>query len=64
MAKQAKQMEPELLNSRQAAELLGVSRKTLSLWVEEGRLRFVRVGTGHKRYRRRDLLEFVEALDS
>lgn len=45
----------ELLNVREVAEILGVSQRTVWRWVDQGRLRTVRVGPKLVRFRRVDL---------
>src|SRR2546427_5485561 len=54
----------ELLNIKQAAELLNVSEISLRRWTNEGRLACRRVGgRRERRFRRQDLLAFLENLD-
>src|SRR3989442_10989859 len=57
--------DPEqLLNIKQAAELLNVSEISLRRWTNEGRLTCLRVGgRRERRFRRQDLLDFLENLD-
>src|SRR2546422_7904088 len=57
--------DPEqLLNIKQAAELLNVSEISLRRWTNEGRLACRRVGgRRERRFRRQDLLDFLENLD-
>ena len=49
---------PKSLLVDRAAELLGVSRRTVYYWIRDGRLRTVRTAGGSQRV----LLESVEAL--
>ena len=42
-----------------AARLLSVSTRTLQRWEEKGRLRSVRIPTGHRRYPLSDLLRIL-----
>jgi excisionase family DNA binding protein len=57
--------DPEqLLKIKQAAELLNVSEISLRRWTNDGRLACVRVGgRRERRFRRQDLLDFLENLD-
>jgi excisionase family DNA binding protein len=50
-----------LLGLTDAAALLGVSKATLRKYSNEGRIKSYRIGTGkHRRFRKRDLLAFIE----
>jgi excisionase family DNA binding protein len=42
--------EKELLSSKEVRNMLGISNKTLYNWCKQGKLRFVRLPSGHKRY--------------
>ena len=55
--------EPLLLTETQAANLLGFAPKTLQSWRSTGRVKlpFVRISKGCVRYRRCDILEFLES---
>ncbi len=54
----------QLLNIKQAAELLNVSEISLRRWTNEGRLTCLRVGgRRERRFRRQALLDFLENLD-
>src|SRR2546427_2248498 len=54
----------QLLNIKQAAELLNVSEISLRRWTNQGRLTCLRVGgRRERRFRRQDLLDFLENLD-
>lgn len=57
------QMHPgDLLNETEAAEFLGVKRATMSNWRWRGiGPRFVKIGQKLVRYRRADLLTFVDS---
>src|SRR5256885_13489364 len=57
--------DPErLVNTKQAAELLNVSEISVRRWTNEGRLACRRVGgRRERRFRRQDLLDFLENLD-
>jgi len=51
----------DLLNTSQAAELLGVSEASVRRWSSAGLLSVQRVGPrGNRRYRRQDLLSFLQ----
>lgn len=49
---------PEFVTPMEAAALLGVTTRTVSRWVDEGRIEraYVTLG-GHRRYRRKDIEE-------
>jgi len=50
-----------MLTIGEAAELLGVSCTSLRRYANEGRIKVYRVGTGrHRRFRKRDVLEYLE----
>ena len=53
----------EMLSNAQAAEVLGVTPGTLNTWRSEGRypIPYVKVGTKLVRYRRADLLAWIES---
>jgi excisionase family DNA binding protein len=52
---------PALLNQRQVAEILGVSKHTMRLVIAAGTLEPVRIaGLGRPRYRRADVERLVE----
>lgn len=54
-------LEPGLLNIKQAAHLLNVSQISLRRWTDSGRLSCLRVGARReRRFRREDLLSFPE----
>src|SRR5690349_15497060 len=53
----------QLLKIKQAAELLNVSEISLRRWTNDGRLTCLRVGgRRERRFRRQDLLDFLENL--
>jgi excisionase family DNA binding protein len=52
----------ELCDIRQAANFLQVHPKTLYGWVEAHRIPHVRLGTRTIRFRRSDLLAFLDSL--
>lgn len=49
----------ELLSAKEAAELIGVSTRTLARYVEAGKVPFTTLPSGHRRYRVADLLATV-----
>lgn len=52
---------PQLLNLKQAAQILGVSPWTLRKWDNEGRLKAVRIGTGkHRRYKKDEIIRVTQ----
>lgn len=51
-------VEKSFLTTRQAAQILGVSLKTIQIWAESGSLRFWKTGGGHRRI----LRESVESV--
>jgi len=54
------QLESGLLNQRQAAERLGVSRRTLGRLVESGTVRPIRIaGLGRPRFRRDEIERLI-----
>jgi excisionase family DNA binding protein len=50
-----------LLSPAEAAEFLGVSKRFVYTLVKEGKLRRVQVGKRTRRFRRADLVAYVEA---
>lgn len=50
-----------MLTITEAAELIGISCSSLRRYADEGRIKVYRIGTGrHRRFRKRDVLEFLE----
>lgn len=49
-----------LLDAGQAAEILGLQKKTVYAWAEQGRLPAFRIGRA-LRFRESELLEYIEA---
>ncbi len=50
-----------MLTITEAADLLGVSCTSLRRYANEGKIRAYRVGSGkHRRFRKRDVLEYLE----
>jgi excisionase family DNA binding protein len=58
-------VERLLISPSEAAKALGISPKTLLAHVRAGHIRYVRIGTGKKKQRRKftrsDLEEFIES---
>jgi len=50
----------ELMSISQVAELLGVSSKTIQRMSDSGRLPFIRTEGGHRRYKRCEVIEYME----
>ncbi|GEA27138.1 hypothetical protein MiAbW_01698 [Microcystis aeruginosa NIES-4325] len=53
-----------LITIREASDLLGVSIKTLRRWEQQGKITSIRTPGGHRRYRRQDILQSVQATRS
>ncbi|RKY02504.1 MAG: DNA-binding protein [Spirochaetes bacterium] len=50
-----------MLTITEAAEIIGNSCFSLRRYADEGRIKVYRIGTGrHRRFRKRDVLEFLE----
>ena len=50
-----------MLTITEAAEILGVSCTSLRRYANEGKIKAYRVGSGrHRRFRKRDVLEYLE----
>lgn len=45
----------KLLGPKAVADLLGISTDTLIRWGDQGRIRYTRLPSGYRRYRREDL---------
>lgn len=56
-------MGETLLSIKQAADFLGISRKTLYRYDEQGILKPLRMPSGHRRYRKSDLEEFARKME-
>jgi excisionase family DNA binding protein len=52
--------EPDWLTLGQAAKFLGVAQSTIRKWSDQGRVPAFYTPGGHRRYRRRDLEQFLE----
>ena len=57
-------MGETLLSIKQAAEFLGISKKTLYRYDEQGILKPLRVPSGHRRYRKSDLESFLRTMET
>jgi putative resolvase len=47
--------EPTFLTLPEAADILEVSRTSVRRWVKQGRLRSIKLPSGHRRIRREDV---------
>jgi excisionase family DNA binding protein len=56
-------MADELLTTGAAAAVLGVSDETLRRWVEDKRVRHIRLPSGQLRFRRSDLDELLTPVE-
>lgn len=54
---------PNVLNQAQAASLLGVSRRTIKRFVEDGQLRCTKVGKKVLRFHREDVESMIVVLN-
>ncbi len=59
-ARRAPASEPDWLTLGQAAKVLGVAQSTIRKWSDQGRVPAFYTPGGHRRYRRRDLEQFLE----
>jgi excisionase family DNA binding protein len=59
-ARRAPASEPDWLTLGQAAKFLGVAQSTIRKWSDQGRVPAFYTPGGHRRYRRRDLDQFLE----
>ena len=56
-------MDIDVFTRAETARILKVSLRTVDRWVQDGRLRFVKLGDGPKapiRFRERDIEEFLD----
>ena len=51
---------PRLLGVKQVAEIFGVTSKTIWMWTELGKLPYVQIPGGRRRYDQRDITTFIE----
>lgn len=54
---------PKTLTTGEAAAILDVSDETLRRWVEEGKIRHLRMPSGRLRFRPEDLDEFLKPIE-
>ncbi|MFF4374753.1 helix-turn-helix domain-containing protein [Nocardiopsis dassonvillei] len=54
----------ELLTPTEAASMLGIHPKTIGAWANKGRIKCFRTPGGHRRYRRQDVHQALNALVS
>lgn len=57
-------MSDMLLTIKQAAEFLGISKKTLYRYGEQGILKPLRMPGGHRRYRKSDVERFLRSVET
>ena len=50
---------PDLIGRAEAARLLGVAPETVTHWANSGKLSYVRLPSGHRRYRLEDVQELL-----
>lgn len=50
---------PDILTTRQAADLIGVNLRSIQLWVESGKLAACKTPGGHRRIQRADVLRLL-----
>ncbi|MEK7558207.1 MAG: helix-turn-helix domain-containing protein [Patescibacteria group bacterium] len=55
-------MDPDLIQIREAAEIIGVSIDTLRRWDESGRFRSIRSEGGHRYYKKQDIEIYLNDL--
>jgi excisionase family DNA binding protein len=60
-SRRAPASEPDWLTLGQAAKFLGVAQSTIRKWSDSGRVPAFYTPGGHRRYRRRDLEQFLES---
>lgn len=53
-------MNSKLLTLQQTSDILGISKKTLRIWDDEGKLISIRTVGGHRRYKEEDVLFFLK----
>ena len=51
----------DLLTPFEVAALFRVDIRTVARWVKQGRLKFVQLPSGHRRYRRKDIEQMLES---
>lgn len=53
-------MNSKLLTLQQTSDILGITKKTLRIWDDEGKLISIRTVGGHRRYKEEDVLFFLK----
>ena len=53
-------MNSKLLSLQQTSNILGISKKTLRIWDDDGKLISIRTVGGHRRYKEEDVLSFLK----
>lgn len=56
-------MTEKLLRPKQVSEILNVSLTTLRKWSNEGKLKHIKLSSGHRRYLEKDVLNIVNQND-
>ncbi len=51
------------LSSIEVERILGISRRTLFNWTKKGKLRYIRLPSGHKRYFREDIENILNKIN-
>ncbi len=57
-------MTNKLLKPKQVSELLNVSLNTLRTWSNEGKLKCIKLDSGHRRYLEDDVNNILKQLDN
>ena len=55
-------IQPELLEKQDVAAMLSVSTMTVDRLINEGKIPFYLLWSGFKRYKRRDVLDYIASL--
>ena len=50
----------KILKPEEAALMLGVSYKTLWRWARKGKIKYIKLPSGHLRYYKKDIQKFIE----
>jgi len=57
-------MTKKLLKPKQVSELLNVSLNTLRTWSNDGKLKCIRLTSGHRRYLEEDVQNILQQLEN
>ena len=52
----------KLLTTGDAAKRLGVSANTVRTWTDEGRISYIALPSGHRRYEQEEVTRFLDSL--